>query len=156
MSRCMGTRFPALALMTALVAAAAQAGAAEQRAGSLVITQAWAAPSSATKSTGSIYLSIRNAGAEPDWLIAAHSPAAVKTELRSHRAGPVVGPARKVIGVALPAGKTVTLKPGGELIALIDVTEPYRLGGSVPVTLYFQKSGEVSITAPVQAEAPKS
>lgn len=145
-----------LAMLSMLLAAAPPATAAEQRVGGLVIAQAWAAPSSAAKRTGSIYLSIRNAGAEPDWLIAAHSPAAVLTELRSHRAGPVVGPARKVLGIALPVGKTVTLKPGGELIALIDITEPYRLGGSVPVTLVFQKAGEISITAPVQTEAPKS
>jgi copper(I)-binding protein len=143
-------------LLLAAPGAAPGAWAAEQRLGNLVVTQVWAAPSSTTKSKGSIYLTIRNAGPEPDWLIAAHSPAAVRTELRSHRAGPVVGPARKVIGVALPAGKSVTLKPGGELIALIDVTEPYRLGGAVPVTLYFQKSGELTLSAPVQAEAPKS
>ncbi len=151
MCRWMGKWLPVVLLLLA----APQAEAAEQRLGNLVIAQAWAAPSSTTKSTGSIYLTIRNAGAEPDWLVAAHSPAAVKTELRSHRAGPVVGPARKVIGVALPAGKTVTLQPGGELIALIDITEPYRLGGSVPVTLIFQKAGEVSIAAPVRAAAPK-
>lgn len=149
-------RLQACGLIVGLIATAAPTAAAEQRVGSLVILQAWAAPSSTTKKTGSIYLSIRNAGSEPDWLVSAHSPLAVRTELRSHRAGPVVGPARKVIGVALPAGKTITLKPGGELIALIDVTQPYRLGGSVPVTLYFQKAGEVSIAAPVQAEAPKS
>ncbi|MGQ0675877.1 MAG: copper chaperone PCu(A)C [Rhodospirillales bacterium] len=150
----MGKPIGALAAVLALLAAA-PAAAAEQRLGGLVVTQAWAAPASAAKRTGSIYLTIRNAGAEPDWLIAAHSPAAVMTELRSHRAGPVVGPARKVLGVALPAGKTVTLKPGGELIHLIDITQPYRLGGAVPVTLIFQKAGELSIAAPVQAEAPK-
>jgi len=142
-------------LASALALAAAGAEAAEQRLGGLAITQAWAAPPSAAKRTGSIYLTIRNAGPEPDWLIAAHSPAAVVTELRSHRAGPVVGPARKALGIALPVGKTVTLKPGGELIALIDVTEPYRLGGSVPVTLIFQNAGEIAISAPVLPEAPK-
>jgi len=142
-------------LAAALALAAAGAGASEQRLGGLAIAQVWAAPSSGAKRTGSIYLTIRNAGPEPDWLVAAHSPAAVVTELRSHRAGPVVGPARKVLGIALPVGKTVTLKPGGELIALIDVTEPYRLGGTVPVTLIFQKAGELTISAPVLPEAPK-
>ncbi len=142
-------------LASALAFAAAGAQAAEQRLGGLAVSQAWAAPSSGTKRTGSVYLTIRNAGPEPDWLVSAHSPAALLTELRSHRAGPVVGPARKVLGIALPVGKTVTLKPGGELIALIDVTEPYRLGGSVPVTLIFQKAGEITISAPVRTEAPK-
>ena len=138
-----------------LAAPGAGAGAAEQRAGELLIGQAWAAPSSASKRSGSIYLTIHNAGAEPDWLLGAHSPAATITELRSHRAGPVAGPARKVLGIALPAGKTVALKPGAELIALIDVNQPYRIGDTVPVTLIFQRAGEITIDVPVLAEAPK-
>lgn len=144
-----------LAAAVSLLLAAPEAGAAEKRAGDLVISQAWAAPSSSAKRSGSIYLTIRNAGKEPDWLIGAHSPAALITELRSHRTGPVVGPPRKVLGIALPAGKAVTLKPGAESIALSDITQPYRVGEAVPVTLIFQRAGEVTVEALVLSEAPK-
>ena len=143
-------------LFALLLLAPPGAGAADKRAGDLVISQAWAAPSSPSKRTGSIYLTIRDAGAVADWLVDAHSTAALTTELRSHRAGPVVGPPRKVLGIALPVGKTVSLKPGAELIALTDVTQPYRLGDTVPVTLMFQRTGEITIDVPVLAEAPKS
>ncbi|MCC6467150.1 MAG: copper chaperone PCu(A)C [Alphaproteobacteria bacterium] len=125
------------------------------RVGDLAISAAWAAPSSLSRRTGSVYLTIANAGTQDDRLIAANTAAAEETELRSHRTGDVVGRARRVSTVMLPAGKATVLRPGAEHIALIDVKAPLTPGDSLSVFLMFQKSGVTTITVPVATGAPK-
>ncbi len=52
-------------------------------------------------------------------------------------------------GVPLPAGKTVSLAPGGMHIMLMDIPHPLTAGGQVHLTLHFAKSPAVSVMAPV-------
>lgn len=52
-------------------------------------------------------------------------------------------------GLPLPAGETVELKPGGNHIMLLAVTEPLKAGDSVPLTLTFASAAPVEITATV-------
>ena len=128
--------------------------AAIDRIGDLTISGAWAAPSSSSRRTSSIYLTIANGGVRDDQLIAAHTPAAEESELRSHRTGEVVGRARRVASVKLPAGNAVTLRPGGEHIALIDVKTQQRVGDRMEVLLMFEKAGLLTISVPVAARPP--
>jgi len=57
-------------------------------------------------------------------------------------------------GLALPAGETVTLAPGGYHVMFIGLKAPFRAGDSVPVTLDFQKAGSVTVEFRVQATSP--
>jgi periplasmic copper chaperone A len=139
----------ALALLTAPPATAQ-----EDRLGDLVVRAAWAAPSSLSRRTGSVYLTIENRGARDDQLIAAHTDAAEETELRSHRTGEVVGRARRVSAVRLPASQTVVLKPGAEHVALIDVKTPLKAGDRLSLLLMFEKSGLLTVSVPVAAAVP--
>ena len=66
----------------------------------------------------------------------------------------MVGRARRVASVKLPAGKTVALRPGGEHIALIDVKTPQRVGDRMDVLLMFEKAGLLTISVPVAASPP--
>ncbi len=134
--------------------AAAAEPAAVDRVGDLAVSGAWAAPSSLSRRTGSVYLTIANGGQRDDQLIAAHTPAAEEIELRSHRIGEVVGRARRVASVKLPAGKTVVLRPGSEHIALIDVKTPQRVGERLELLLMFEKAGLLTINVPVAAGPP--
>ena len=52
-------------------------------------------------------------------------------------------------GMPLPAGQTVELKPGGNHIMLLSVTEPLKAGDSVPLTLTFASAAPVEIRATV-------
>ncbi|MBW8303613.1 MAG: copper chaperone PCu(A)C [Brevundimonas sp.] len=52
-------------------------------------------------------------------------------------------------GLPLPAGETVELKPGGNHIMLLSVTEPLKAGDTVPLTLTFASAPPVEITATV-------
>jgi copper(I)-binding protein len=58
-------------------------------------------------------------------------------------------------GLALPAGKTVELKPGGYHVMLMDLKQPLKAGDSVPLTLVIEaadgKRETLQIQAPVKA-----
>lgn len=140
----------ALLLLTAFAARAAEG----DRAGDLAVRAAWAAPSSLSRRTGSVYLTVVNEGARDDQLIAAQTFAAEESELRSHRVGEVVGRARHVASIKLPAGQTVVLRPGAEHVALIDVKEPLKPGDRLQVLLMFEKAGLLTITVPVTTGPP--
>lgn len=143
-----------LALAWTLLLPVLPAAAQDDRLGDLVVRAAWAAPSSLSRKTGSVYLTIVNGGARDDQLIAAHTDAAEETELRSHRTGEVVGRARRVSAVRLPASQAVVLKPGAEHVALIDVKTPLKAGDRLSLLLMFEKSGLLTVSVPVAAAAP--
>jgi len=61
---------------------------------------------------------------------------------------------REVSSVALPAGKTVELKPGGIQVMLIGLKQPLKEGETVPLTLVFEdkdgKRQSVEVSAAVR------
>lgn len=61
---------------------------------------------------------------------------------------------REVDKIVLPAGETVSLKPGGYHIMLLDLVAPLEAGSTISVTLTFATAGEITIDVPVQEEAP--
>jgi copper(I)-binding protein len=58
---------------------------------------------------------------------------------------------RPVDGVEIRAGQTVTLRPGGFHLMLIGLSQPLRQGETVPVTLRFERAGDVQVALSVQA-----
>ncbi|WP_037301255.1 copper chaperone PCu(A)C [Rubritepida flocculans] len=100
---------------------------------------------------GAGFLVIRNTAAEPDRLLAASSPAAQRMELHTHiREGEVMR-MRPVNDIPVPGNGSVSLQPGGLHLMLIGLTQPLVAGQSVPVTLRFERAGEVTIQLAVQA-----
>ncbi|MDJ0498582.1 MAG: copper chaperone PCu(A)C [Acidimicrobiia bacterium] len=61
---------------------------------------------------------------------------------------------REVGEIALPAGTTVNLKPGGLHIMLLEIAEPLELGEKFDVTLTFENAGEKVVEVEVREEAP--
>jgi copper(I)-binding protein len=57
---------------------------------------------------------------------------------------------REVAGIALPAGETVMLEPGGFHIMLLDMPEMLEAGTEVVLTLTFASGTEVPVTATVR------
>jgi copper(I)-binding protein len=93
------------------------------------------------------YLTIRNNGADDDWLVAAASDLARKTELHSMTMDNGVMRMRQVEGgIPVPAGGTVTLAPGGYHIMLIGLKAPLHAGQAYDVTLDFRHAGPMTIT----------
>ena len=58
-------------------------------------------------------------------------------------------------GLQVPAKGTVVLKPGSYHVMLIGLKNALKAGDSFPVTLVFEKAGNVSITVPVRAMGAK-
>ncbi|MBD0274830.1 MAG: copper chaperone PCu(A)C, partial [Acetobacteraceae bacterium] len=58
---------------------------------------------------------------------------------------------RAVEVIEVPAGQTVTLRPGGLHLMLIGLALPLREGETVPVTLRFERAGVVPVELSVQA-----
>lgn len=84
-------------------------------------------------------------------LVAAQSPVAAVTELHEMGMKQGVMTMRAVSHIALPAGRTVKLAPGGLHLMLIDLKKPLKPGDKVPLTLKLE-SGKTSRTLAVEAE----
>lgn len=116
----------------------------EVRAGDLTISQGWSRAAGAG-GTGAGYLTITNRGRAADRLLAASSPASRGVELHTHvREGDVMR-MRPVTAIEIPAGGTVTLQPGGLHLMLMGLAASLNQGETVPVTLRFERAGEVQV-----------
>ncbi|WP_243634446.1 copper chaperone PCu(A)C [Roseicella frigidaeris] len=146
-------RLLAAALLPALPLAARA-----QQAGDLRIAEPWTR-AAGQSGTGAGFLTIANQGGAADRLIGASTPAARVTEIHTHvREGDVLR-MRPVAAVEIPAGQTVTLQPGGFHLMLIGLLAPLIQGQTVPVTLRFERAGEVQVTLavlPAGAGGPKA
>lgn len=113
-------------------------------AGSTVEVQDGYARSSNPKS-GAAFLQIHNLGAEDDRLIEVRSPVAQRVELHTHveDANGVMSMREIEEGLALPASGMIEMRRGGDHIMFMGLTEPFGQGDLIPVTLVFEKAGEI-------------
>jgi copper(I)-binding protein len=128
-----------------LLPAAARA----QPAGGISVTAPWTRAMRAG-GTGAGFMTIRNAGPAPDRLVAARAAVARTVELHTHIRDGDVMRMRPVPAIDVPAGQTVMLQPGGLHLMLIGLTAPLEQGGSVPVTLVFERAGEIAVALKVE------
>jgi copper(I)-binding protein len=91
-------------------------------------------------------------------LVAASSPAAKVVQLHLMAMDNGVMVMREIKEVALAKGKTVSLKPGGMHVMLIDLVGPIKEGGKTPVTLTVRGAGgkEQKIAVDLEARTPGS
>ncbi len=125
----------ALWLLLALVASPALA--------QIKIENAWsrATPPGAKIAAG--YMTIRNASKTADKLLSVSSPAAEKVETHVTVKDGDIFRMREVKGYDVPAGGAFELKPGGAHLMLVNVRAPLKEGDKVPLTLRFERAGEV-------------
>lgn len=122
------------------------------KAGDLTLSGGWLRAMLPGQPAGGGYITIANGGAAADRLVAVSTPAAGKSEIHSMEMKDNVMVMRPVDGgVEIPAGQTVELKPGGLHLMFMQVTEPFKEGQSLPVTLEFEKAGKVELTLPVKS-----
>lgn len=137
---------------------AAPARAQEVKAGDLVITQAWTRATPNGAKIGGGFLTIENKGLTPDRLIGGSTDAASKIEVHEMAMKDGVMTMRPLdSGLTIDPGKTVKLAPGGYHLMMFDLKNQLKQGDTVPVTLKFEKAGEVKVSLTVQgvgAQAP--
>ena len=87
-------------------------------------------------------------------LIEARSPAAGVVEIHEMKMENNVMRMRAVPSLALPAGRTVELKPGGYHVMMMDLKQQMKDGDVVPVTLVVESGGKretIEVKAKVRA-----
>lgn len=95
---------------------------------------------------GGGFVTIKNEGSSDDRLVAVETPLAGRSEIHEMAMVDNVMKMRKLgDGIAVPAGKTVELSPGGLHFMFFNVKKPFAEGDMVPATLTFEKAGKVDI-----------
>ena len=100
--------------------------------------------------TGAVYLTLRNGGAAPDALVAAQSDVAGTVELHETTMDGAVMRMRPVAKLALPAGATLEMKPGGLHVMLINLKRALAPGDKIPLTLTFEHAAPLVLEVPVR------
>ncbi|PYN76422.1 MAG: hypothetical protein DMD96_25700 [Candidatus Rokuibacteriota bacterium] len=89
------------------------------------------------------FADINNTGMFEDVLVRVEAPIAKRAQLLTQSGEPL--PRLSVPGTSL-----VRLHPGGERVALSDLTRELKAGEVVIVTLFFEKSGALGVVSPVE------
>jgi copper(I)-binding protein len=84
-------------------------------------------------------------------LVAVATPTAKTAEIHSSALEGGVMKMSAIDSLALPAGKTVELRPGGYHVMLLDLVQPLREGDNVPMTLTFTDASGRKTTQEVNA-----
>jgi copper(I)-binding protein len=113
--------------------------------GQIQIENPWSRATPGGTKIAAGYMVVKNNSATADHLVSASSPNAGRVETHVHiREGDVMR-MREVKGYDIPAHGSFELKPGGAHLMLINIKAPFKAGDRVPVTLRFQRAGEVKI-----------
>jgi copper(I)-binding protein len=104
------------------------------------VTNVWAKSTAPGQTVAAAYLDIVSSA--PAALVRAESPAAKTVELHEMKMDGDVMRMRAVQRIELPAGKTVRLEPGGLHVMLVDIEQPLKAGGAIPLTLVVESEGK--------------
>jgi copper(I)-binding protein len=119
---------------------------------SITVEQPWARATPGGAKTGAVYMTLDNKSSTADRLTGASSDVADKLQIHEMKVENGVMKMREVAGgLSIPAGGSVALKPGGYHVMLIGLKKPLTVGEKFPLTLTFEKAGNISLTVPVQA-----
>lgn len=120
----------------------------------ILVTDAYARSAMASAKTGAAFMVIENNGDEADRLIGAASEAAPMVQLHTHIADDngVMRMRHVENGFAIPAGGTHVLERGADHVMFMGMTDGFVDGGTVTVTLTFEKAGDLTIDIPVQLD----
>jgi periplasmic copper chaperone A len=136
------------AIRRTLIAATLLAAAAAQAQNAVKVEKVWARPTVAGQSGGGGFLTITG-GAAADKLVSASAGVSKTVELHKMEMDGNVMRMRPVDAIDVPAGATVMLQPGGLHIMFIGLNKTLKAGDSFPMTLKFEKAGEVKVDVKV-------
>jgi copper(I)-binding protein len=114
---------------------------------------AWARPTVQGQSGGGAFLRITG-GSVADRLLTVSAGVAREVELHTMEMQGNVMRMRQIDAIDVPAGKTVDLKPGGQHVMFVGLTQTLKAGDHFPLTLRFAKAGELKVDVQVTMQAP--
>jgi copper(I)-binding protein len=119
--------------------------------GALTISDAFARAAAVPGGASAAYMTIKTDG-NPDRLVAAASPAAMRVELHTHEVDANgVARMRQVPAIPIAADAPAVLAPGGFHVMLMGLAAPLAEGDTIELTLTFETSGSVTVAVPVRA-----
>ena len=89
------------------------------------------------------FVDISSTGMFEDALVRVETPIAKRAQLLAQTGEPLPR-------LLVPASTLVRLQPGGERVALSELTRELKAGEVVIVTLFFEKSGPLGVISPVE------
>lgn len=117
----------------------------------LAVADAWAAVTPKGTKVAAGFFTVANAGADGDRIVAAKSPRAARVELHEvAMAGTKMKMRPLKDGIAVPAGGSVALSKDGLHLMFMDIAAPFAEGDTVPVTLTFERAGDVEVALVVK------
>lgn len=111
----------------------------------LTIDQPWAPHTGKRTMSAAVYLSLHNGGNASDSLIDVKSDVAGMTMLHQSYEEDGIMRMDHVNALEVPAGGSAALAPGGYHIMLMQLHAPLKKGEYFPLTLVFEKAGEVTV-----------
>jgi copper(I)-binding protein len=142
------TRTPLLALALLTLTACSPSGPGAGDAAAVQVSGAICRPTPVGRQMTGCYLTLTAATA--DRLVSAASPEANLVQIHESRIESGMMMMQELRdGLPLPAGETVALAPGGNHLMLLGVKEPLVAGDTVTLTLTFETSPPVEVTATV-------
>lgn len=144
------------AFICSALLAVSQASADEMKNNGLMVEDSWARASAGPAKAGAAYLTIANMGHEADRLVAVKSNLAKRTEVHTHLMEDGMMKMRHVEAVEVSPGTPTIFQPGGLHVMFMGLKKPFIEGETLPLTLVFEKAGEVDIEFVVQGVGAKS
>lgn len=141
-----------VALGVASLLAGPAAAAAQYHVGSLQISQPWARATPKGADSGAAYMTVTNTGTKPERLSCVSSAAAAKCQIHLMSLDNGIMKMRPVKGgVEIRPGETVTFKPGGYHMMLVDLKAPLVQGKTVAATLKVNTGATAQVEFPIAA-----
>lgn len=117
------------------------------------INDPWARATILSSRPGAAYLTIESA--RDDRLLTVESPVADRVMIHATENNDDINRMVHLDALDLPAGEPVALAPGGTHLMLMGLNERLTEGARFPLTLRFERAGEVTVTVPVLGIATK-
>jgi len=117
----------------------------------ITISDAYARSSAMMSQSGAAFMVIQNDAEADDRLLSASSDAAKMVQLHTHKqdASGVMQMIEVPEGFVIPAKGTHALARGADHVMFMGLSQPWKQGDVLHVTLTFEKAGEVKIDVPV-------
>ena len=127
--------------------------AADYDVGSIHVSQPWARATPKGATSGAAYMTVTNNGKTPDRVACISSDASAECQIHSmtmdNNGVMVMRPVEG--GLEIKPGETVTLKPGGLHMMLLNLKHPLEQGNSLQATLKFDSAGTLQVDYPIAA-----
>lgn len=142
-------KFHFFALMFFGVVLAVDVSADTVQEGDITIETAWARASIGTMRPAAAYLTIKSSGNNSDVLLNIKTEVAGVAEVHKTTMKDGVSKMGPVGPLPINAGDRITFAPGGLHIMMMMLKKPLKKGETFPMTLIFEKAGQVNITVPI-------